>query len=248
MNRSSYLARLESDGNLLLAVAEAADLDADVPTCPGWTVRDAVEHVAAVYEHKIACIRLGGARPETWPSSAPDGDALGWLVDAHRRILVELTETDPTLPSWTWWPPDQTVGFWSRRMAMETAVHRVDVQAAGAGATAVDPELATDGIDEVLTMMLADGDWSEEGRTRCGRVIVQTGNSSWFVEMTPERVVVTPDRPLAADDTRSPLAVTGPASDLFLWLWGRGTDAALRVEGEPEVALEFRERLARATQ
>ena len=35
---------------------------------------------------------------------------------------------DPAAPSWTWWPDDQTAGFWLRRMAQETAVHRVDVE------------------------------------------------------------------------------------------------------------------------
>jgi hypothetical protein len=132
-------------------------------------------------------------------------------------------------------------------MAQETAVHRVDVQLARGDASAVDPELAADGIDEVLTMMLADDDWSDEGRARSGDVIIQTGNWSWRIEMTPERVVVTPSAP-SADDLPSPLLVTGPASELLLWLWGRGPESALSIAGDPGVAQEFRERLARATQ
>ena len=61
----------------------------------------------------------------------------------------------------TWWPPDQTVGFWLRRMAHETSIHRRDVESAVGAETPVAPDLAVDGIDEVLALMLA-GDWSDE--------------------------------------------------------------------------------------
>lgn len=81
-------------------------------------MRDVVEHVAEVYEHKIACIRLAGIRPDPWPPAWPqDRDPLAWFAAAHRRLLELLAATDPTTRSWTWWPPDQTAGFWLRRMA-----------------------------------------------------------------------------------------------------------------------------------
>ena len=35
---------------------------------------------------------------------------------------------EPTDPSPTWWPDDQTVGFWARRMAHETAISDVEVE------------------------------------------------------------------------------------------------------------------------
>ena len=45
---------------------------------------------------------------------------------------------------------DQTVGFWYRRMALETVVHRVDVETGFGVPRAVNAELAVDGIDEVV--------------------------------------------------------------------------------------------------
>jgi hypothetical protein len=47
--------------------------------------------------------------------------------------------------------PDQTVGFWIRRMAQETVVHRVDAElAAEVAPGAIPDDIALDGIDEFL--------------------------------------------------------------------------------------------------
>ena len=55
------LAQLTSDGAALRGAA--ADVDRPVPTCPGWTVRDAVEHTAVVYAHKATIIEQDLLRP-----------------------------------------------------------------------------------------------------------------------------------------------------------------------------------------
>ena len=69
-------------------------------------------------------------------------------------------------PAWSWWEPDQTVGFWYRRMALETVVHRVDVETQFGPPSAIDAALAVDGIDEVLTLMLAGDDEAAARRSR----------------------------------------------------------------------------------
>ena len=47
MDNSRYLELLEPDGHLL-RLAATGNLAAAVPTCPGWTVRDAVVQTAEV--------------------------------------------------------------------------------------------------------------------------------------------------------------------------------------------------------
>jgi hypothetical protein len=95
MDRLRYLELLDVDGRLL-STAAADDLRADVPACPGWTVGDVVRHTAEVYEHKIACIQLAGARPDPWPPRWPaDRDPVTWFVEAHGRLLQVLASTDP---------------------------------------------------------------------------------------------------------------------------------------------------------
>jgi len=242
MDRSRYLEALDIDGKRL-SQAAAVDLNADVPACPGWTVGDVVRHTAEVYEHKIACVHLGGARPDPWPPRWPAGrDPVAWFAEAHGRVLEILATTDPAAPSWTWWPPDQTAGFWVRRMAQETAVHRADAQSAFGAITPVEAELAVDGIDEVLVMMLA-GDWSDDPQAgSSGTVVVAATNHAWRIVMSPDQITV-------GDVTgEADAGVTGEPSNLLLWLWGRAPDSAVAMDGDPAAARRLRGRLSLATQ
>ena len=124
-------------------------LTADVPSCPGWTVESVLRHTAQVYLHKVESIRRN-ALPEPWPPNLTHRDPLELYDEAAAALIAQLEESGPTAPSWTWWPEDQTPGFWFRRMAQETAVHRVDAELAHDVLTPIDAELALDGIDEVL--------------------------------------------------------------------------------------------------
>src|SRR4051812_38843289 len=161
------------------------DLDAPVPPCPGWTVREAVRHLGAVYWHKIMCMRLQ-RQPEEgeWTTDPAKGqDIVGWFREAHQALRTELTSRDPASHSPTWWPPDQTVGFWYRRMALEVAVHRTDVESAYGAITPIDADIALDGIDEVLRRMLAGPDpLPGDGPT----VDVAAGGQSWRLTLLPE--------------------------------------------------------------
>src|SRR5439155_8923348 len=55
----------------------------------------------------------------------------------------------------TWFRPDQSVGFWIRRMAQETVVHRRDAELALGDPTPAAPDLAVDGIAELLDIFLS---------------------------------------------------------------------------------------------
>lgn len=242
VDRERYLEVLTEDSGLLVEAA-ARDMTAPVPSCPGWTVRRAVEHVAEVYEHKLAAIERRGERPEPWPPEWPEHrEPLDWFADARQRLLDKLANTDPASPSWTWWPPDQTAGFWMRRMAQETAVHRVDVEVATGMAAPIDVELAVDGVDEVLLVMLA-GDWGVDPQPALtGRVDVATRDRLWRVTMKPAEVR------LDAGGAPPDAVVSAEPSPLLLWLWGRAPDSAVEVTGDREAAGRLRERLALATQ
>jgi hypothetical protein len=127
-------------------------------------------------------------------------------------------------------------------MAQETAVHRVDVQSAFGAGTPIDAELAVDGIDEVLVMMLA-GDWSDNPQPgSSGTVVVATDDQAWQVVMSPDQIMV-------GDVTGEPdVRVTGEPSNLLLWLWGRAPESAIEVAGDVAVARRLRHHLALATQ
>jgi len=249
-----YLELLQADAGRLVEAARLGPLTLDVPPCPGWTVHDAVHHTAVVYHHKVACMRLQ-RRPEEgeWPQPPLEegGDLLPWFEASLRMLVDELEQRGPDAPSYTWLPEDQTVGFWYRRMAQETAVHRVDVESAHDCMTPVADDLAVDGVDEVLALMLTD-DWSDlpaeewgdvSPQAGAGGVIaVRTGDSGWRVTLNPDRIDVVREPGAASAQ------VTGEPSEVLLWLWGRRPDSAVRLSGDPALLTAFRDRLRLANQ
>ncbi len=156
MEDSRYLQCLAADYGDLRDAASAAELTANVPSCPGWTVADLVRHVAQVYLHKVTLMSTG-EEPLQWPPPSLAAEApLAALGRAYGALRAEFRTRAPGLPAPTWYDPDQTVGFWIRRMAQETVIHRIDAElAAGLPVIPVPDDLAADGVDEVLKRMLA---------------------------------------------------------------------------------------------
>ena len=158
MDDSRYLECLSADYGDLRDAATAVELTAPVPSCPGWTMSDLIYHVAEVYLHKVTLMRTGEVPPE-WPPPGLAAEApLALLGRAYGELRAEFSAREPGSSTLTWYEPDQTVAFWIRRMAQETVVHRIDAElAAGLPVTPVPADLAVDGVDEVLTRMLAYG-------------------------------------------------------------------------------------------
>ena len=246
LSAEDLLAALEYDAALLLHAARAAGLTAAVPTCPDWTVEDLVRHVAQVYEHKVQCIRHQ-APPDPWPPDRSAAEPLAWFTTALDELVAELRLHDPGDTAWTWFPPEQTVGFWTRRMAQETVIHRVDAQlAAGEALAPIDTGLAVDGIDEMLAVFL-DDDWSEwpgaaSAPPAFGATVTADG-ASWQVLLEPLRVAVVETLPEVPQVT-----VTGRAADVLLWLWGRPAAGQVTVGGDESLQVALRERLTAAAQ
>src|SRR5690349_7476552 len=123
MDDTRLLDCLAADFTRLRAVAPT-DLAAAVPSCPGWTVADLTRHVGEVYLHKTRAIREG-VEPEPWPpKELADEEPLALLDRTYAGLLDELTTRRRDEPAGSWYAPDQTVGFWIRRMAQETVIHR----------------------------------------------------------------------------------------------------------------------------
>jgi uncharacterized protein (TIGR03083 family) len=239
----AYVRLQRADGARLREVAEFG-LDAAVPSCPGWRVADVVGHTAEVYAHKVACTRLQAA-PEPWPPPEHAGrEPLELFDDSLGELLAMFEYEGPEAPSHTWWPPDQSVGFWIRRMAQESAVHRVDVELAHGVPTPVDAELAVDGIDELLVMMLAGDEWAEHGTKHPvdATIRITSQGRSWTVQADADAVLV--DRSADGD---ADAEVAGDPSELYLWLWGRTDDSSLVVTGDSAAVRELRRRLGEAT-
>ena len=254
MDTDRSLALLDSDVDRLVEVAAPA-LDAAVPSCEPWRVRDLLEHVALVYLHKVECMRRQ-APPEPWPPDVDTDDPVGLVRDGYRALRRELTTRGPAAPSPTWYPPDQTVGFWYRRMAHETAIHRIDAELATGAVTPVDAELAVDGVDEVLVLMLA-GDWSDEPVEEGdgARVVVTVDGRAWHLQLGRTKVTCAalasgadPAAEVESLAAEADLVLGGDPGALYRWVWGRGDLDPSDAVGDASLVPILRRRLAIATQ
>ena len=132
-----------------------------MPTCPDWTVLDLVAHQGMV--HRWAAALLRGERPSDEEVSAYDragrdsADPLAWLVDGASALVdaISAAPEDVAAPVFLNDAPPARA-FWARRQCHETTMHAVDALAASLGRAPrpdevwIDPELAGDGIDELL--------------------------------------------------------------------------------------------------
>jgi len=211
---------------------------------------DLLRHVGAVYLHKVECMRLG-RDPGSWPPPGLGQEPPLELLDrSYAALTGEFATRRPGDRSFTWYGPDQSVGFWIRRMAQETVIHRVDAElAAGGPVTGIPGDLAADGVDELLVSFVeySTTGWPEEFAEMLqpagDRLVgVVTPERSWMLHLTSKDVRV------EESAAGSPAAVIeGPAADVLLWLWGRGGESAAATGDEETIAL-LRKVLVASTQ
>ena len=126
----------------------------------------------------------------------PDPPAEG-LLDWYRAGLAEVVADlravdDPERPVYAFAPEHQRAGFWPRRMAHETTVHRVDAeQAVGLPVGPIEPALAVDGIDEMFSVFVPEfgGDRSP-GDGRTVHLHATDGEGEWLIRFDEGEVVV----------------------------------------------------------
>ncbi len=132
MEPSEYLEHLRSDGEALAVAARNAPT-APVPSCPEWDMTNLVAHVGGVHRWVDQIVTDRAAEYVKPGSSDPEGfeATLDWYQEGLAQLLATLGGTDPDEPVWNW--ADRAPAparFWWRRMAIETAVHRWDGEAA----------------------------------------------------------------------------------------------------------------------
>jgi uncharacterized protein (TIGR03083 family) len=238
MERPDHLAHLRRDGDLLLATA-AEGLDRPVPTCPGWTCERLVGHIGRTHRWTAGWI----ASTESPPlEEAPRGsEVVAWARDGLDQVVaaIEALDVDSVVDTWL---GRQPATFWARRMAIETALHRVDAQsAAGPGAvTPVATDLAVDAVDELFEVVLSfvgTGDLARSGRTihlHATDDDLPAGSAGeWLVTFGPEGVDLTHEH------AKGDVAVRASASDLLLLLWNRRDPEALQVFGDGQVLADW---------
>jgi uncharacterized protein (TIGR03083 family) len=254
-----WLAGLRAEGAAFrAAVGAAGALDAQVPSCPEWTVADLVRHLGGAYAWWCSHVSRGVTTPpaitrppvEATPAGtstavvasravsplAEQGAAelLEWWDARYAEALGVLDALDPDLPAWNWAPRAKKAQFWHRRAAHETAVHRWDAQVAAGLPEPIDSKLAADGIAEVLDTWLAAGR-RRNPSSRPGVVALNASDVDqvWYVRLRGEGVaLLDTDTLLDDDDHHERATAIGTASDLMLALYGRVPFDVLQISGD----------------
>jgi uncharacterized protein (TIGR03083 family) len=252
MEFSRFVDCLAADFARLRAVVPTAS-DAQVPSCPGWTVADLTRHLGEVYLHKTMAMREG-AEPDPWPpKELADEEPLALLDRAYTGLTTEFAARKPADKAGTWYKPDQTVGFWIRRMAQETVIHRIDAELGTSQPVAPVPtDLAIDGIDELLKVFVAYSvaEWGSYftdilGSSPGWTYSVQTEGATWHIRTAPGQFSVSNGEPAQAPD----VTVSGPPPAVLRWLWNReGTDASVKAEGPADAVQQLKRCIVTATQ
>lgn len=235
MEPSTYLDHLRRDLDRMLATP-ADRLGDGVAACPGWTVAELLGHHAGVFRFATAQLRAAPGS-DFVPFDPPDGGVppLEMLDIAGRELLAAFADTDPSehRPNWAGAP---NATFWFRRIAHETAIHRVDAQLVHMTPDPIDTALAVDGIDELGEVFLVHA--GRRGITGNGETVhlhatdaaVASGEiagGEWMFRFHEDGVEV--ERSHGKGD----MAVRAPADQLVLFGWNR-RPVEVECFGEPD--------------
>jgi uncharacterized protein (TIGR03083 family) len=241
MEIAEHIAALRLQGEWLADAAERAGLDAPVPPCAPWQVKDLLRHIGYIHRwaarHVTECpdqILDGPPEEEILRGGADDPRLLAWFRDGHAALVQTLATADPAVECATFIAAPSPLAFWARRQAHETAIHRADAESAAGATPEYEADFAADGIDELIMGFGRRRKYqpgSDADGTRLHMLAVDTGDA-WLVEPNEGRLQ---PRRNADRAEEAGCTVSGPASGLYLYLWNRA-DAArvgVTVTGDP---------------
>jgi uncharacterized protein (TIGR03083 family) len=247
LSTDRYAAEIEASTAGLAEIVAEHEQSLPIPTCPDWTLRQLVTHVGRAHRWAAEITRTKAAAPIPF-RAVPDGklpddpaEQRAWLRAGAALIIGAVREAGSDLV-WSFTGPGPA-GFWIRRMAHETLVHRADAQlAAGAEPEPViDAEEAADAIDEWLTLLTAGilGHADELTETLPAGAVLHLhatddelgGRGEWMIRHDPGGLTVEPGH------GNADAAVTGPAASMLLVLMRRrpASDPAVTVDGDGAV-------------
>jgi uncharacterized protein (TIGR03083 family) len=228
-----HIEALSSQGTALADAAERAGLDAPVPPCQPWLVKDLLRHTGYIHRwaarhitERPASVLEGPTEDEILQGGAPDPELLAWFRAGHAALVETLNSADPALECAAFMAAPSPLAFWARRQAHETAVHRADAEAALGLLPEYPPEFAADGIDELIMGFGRRAKYRPQTDAQGGRlrvVALDTGDA-WSVDAHEGRLH--PQRDNGEDQPSNDTAaavctVSGPASGVYLYLWHR---------------------------
>lgn len=237
-----FLGAIRRDSDRFYATAEAADPARAVPSCPEWTIADLVWHLGEVQWFWGTDVEMRASDPDAVEAGKPERPAgydelIAWGRAQADRMIGILEATPDDTPVWTWAlnESDHNVGFVRRHQVQEAAVHRWDIEDAATGKPQpIEPDVASDSIDEVFAVTLPWG--VRPDKTLPGSVHIHCTDTEgeWFIH---------PDGRVEPIHAKGDVAIRGAASDLLLGLYTRVPLGSLDVIGDTAIAEELLARI-----
>jgi uncharacterized protein (TIGR03083 family) len=230
MEPREMMTSLDQQGRLLVDAAEAAGLEAAVPSCRGWSVADLLTHIGLVHRWAAAVVDAAGPEIDQDLFDAgvpvPDDDLADWARDGHADLVRALREAPESYVGWTLLPSTSTTrDSWIRRELHETAVHRMDAElAAGRPLSGLGSEVAADGIDELLILLVPFSPIRPHEPTTIA-VVPSDADIAWCVRLSQDPPIT------VREDGPGDLTLRGTADDLFALLENRSDDG-VAIDGD----------------
>jgi uncharacterized protein (TIGR03083 family) len=203
--------------NDILRTTDPADLARPVPSCPGWTVEQLLEHIAQVQRWATRIVLAPPDEKSERRIESPDGPAIiDWFAEGADALVDALTSVDLDHDVYSF-VGTRPARWWVRRQAHEAVVHAWDRQNATGTPGPIDPVVASDGIDELLTVFLVPRLVDTSVFAPSGETIhVHTTDvdGEWLVRLAPDQIDVT------REHAKGDVALRGPAPELLLVAWG----------------------------
>ena len=238
----------------LAEAAVAAGPDAAVPTTPGWTITDLVEHVGQTQHWVATIIEQRITDPTQLPTEmavvpTDPGEWPAWLAESAQRFVSACSDDAMDAPVFNAAGDERTgTQFWMTSVLNETVVHGFDAANAAGRPWPVDADVAAALISNHLAM-LTSPTWAMQ-RSESAAAIRGTGQTlqwlatdtaddagAWFVEERPDGA--TWQRGTEPAD----VTVTGPAASLFLTLTRRlpltGDTTDITIDGDTDLARDW---------
>ncbi|MCF2527834.1 maleylpyruvate isomerase family mycothiol-dependent enzyme [Yinghuangia soli] len=219
------------------AVAAAPSLDAQVPTCPDWTLSDLIRHIGEGRHAWAATVAAGPkATAKSTAAGAPpapgDPESIqAWLAASTHALLDALREAGPDRGCWMWWGDSQsppTCHAVARHQLQELAVHTYDAQLTAGAPQSLPAEVALDGVEDFLsTCCSTSSPWPHKATAFDFHA---AEGRSW--RLTADATGARYTRNPTADDPAPGVSVHGSAGDLVLFMYDRIPLTSLRVDGD----------------
>jgi uncharacterized protein (TIGR03083 family) len=218
-----WIAELDRATSSFASVLDDGDLEAAVPACPGWTLRELADHLGGVHHWARHAVVEGNPQGSTEPAPRERADLAAWYRGNAERLVRTLAETPEDAPVWSFGPEPHTAAFWRRRQVHETTMHLWDAQASQGRRTELDPAVALDGLDEVAHVFYPRQ--------------VHLGRTAPLPAGLRLEATDAADHPGIALGDGPAVTLEGPAATLLLLLWHRvdldeAGERGVRVDGD----------------